>query len=67
MAYLKMIFLFPRWDVLIPWRVYTIIYPKIFGKFYYWNLEQILIWGSSTPLDPRETVPNINISTHPKP
>ena len=22
MAYLKMIFLFPRWDMLIPWRVF---------------------------------------------
>ena len=25
---LKMIFLFPRWDMLIPWRVY----PTCFGK-----------------------------------
>ena len=23
---LKMIFLFPRWDMLIPWRVYNYIY-----------------------------------------
>ena len=26
MAYLKMIFLFPRWDMLIPWRVFCPIY-----------------------------------------
>ena len=29
MALLKMIFLFPRWDMLVPWRVY-IIYSSIF-------------------------------------
>ena len=28
-ALLKMIFLFPRWDMLIPWRVYTSIYTHI--------------------------------------
>lgn len=29
-AYLKMIFLLPRWDMLISWRVYIYIYINIF-------------------------------------
>ena len=24
-AFLKMIFLFPRWDMLVPWRVYEMV------------------------------------------
>ena len=30
---LKMIFLFPRWDMLIPWRVYTL---HVIGLFNHW-------------------------------
>ena len=31
-AYLKMIFLFPRWDMLIPWRVFVVSPPKCSAK-----------------------------------
>ena len=37
---LKMIFLFPRWDILVPWRVvYIYIYIKlmIWGYHYFWK------------------------------
>ena len=30
-AYLKMIFLFPRWDMLIPWRVNSLKFHKVYG------------------------------------
>ena len=32
-AYLKMIFLFPRWDMLIPWRVYYMLSAYVLTKW----------------------------------
>ena len=32
-AYLKMIFLFPRWDMLVPWRVCISIWPILGANF----------------------------------
>ena len=34
-AYLKMIFLFPRWDMLVPWRVYKYIFADGIPCFFY--------------------------------
>ena len=34
---LKMIFLFPRWDMLIPWRVCLLVVFAIVLRLYVWN------------------------------
>ena len=41
---LKMIFLFPRWDMLIPWRVHIIELLMIFWRWAIWNASTKRRW-----------------------
>ena len=49
---LKMIFLFPRWDMLIPWRVST----------YIWLMRMVNVGKCTNPMDPMGLLPAIFFS-----
>ena len=42
-ALLKMIFLFPRWDMLVPWRVYM-IYIYVYLDLDHISIEKFIFW-----------------------